>query len=57
MPVVPASHAGLLDRPLPAVLTTEMPDGRFRSTVVGSTATATRSCEEKRADSNSPRKR
>jgi PPOX class probable F420-dependent enzyme len=31
---VPASHADLLDRPLPAVLTTEMPDGRFQSTVV-----------------------
>jgi PPOX class probable F420-dependent enzyme len=30
----PASHADLLDRPLPAVLTTEMPDGRLQSTVV-----------------------
>jgi pyridoxamine 5'-phosphate oxidase-like protein len=31
---VPASHADLLDRALPAALTTEMPDGRFQSTVV-----------------------
>ena len=31
---VPASHADLLDRPLDAVLTTEMPDGRLQSTVV-----------------------
>src|SRR5690348_5044351 len=29
-----ASHADLLDRALPAVLTTEMPDGRLQSTVV-----------------------
>jgi PPOX class probable F420-dependent enzyme len=33
-PSVPASHADLLDRPLDAVLTTEMPDGRLQSTVV-----------------------
>jgi PPOX class probable F420-dependent enzyme len=32
--VVPASHADLLDRPLDAVLTTEMPDGSLQSTVV-----------------------
>ncbi|SRR6266487_604803 len=31
---VPASHVDLLDRPLPTVLTTEMPDGRLQSTVV-----------------------
>jgi PPOX class probable F420-dependent enzyme len=34
MEAVPASHADLLDRPLDAVLTTEMPDGRLQSTVV-----------------------
>jgi PPOX class probable F420-dependent enzyme len=32
--VVPASHEDLLERPLDAVLTTEMPDGRLQSTVV-----------------------
>lgn len=32
--VISASHLDLLDRPLPAVLTTEMPDGRFQSSVV-----------------------
>jgi PPOX class probable F420-dependent enzyme len=32
--MIPASHADLLDRALPAVLTTEMPDGRLQSTVV-----------------------
>jgi hypothetical protein len=31
---VPASHADLLDRALPAAITIEMPDGRFQSTVV-----------------------
>jgi hypothetical protein len=31
---IPASHNDLLDRPLPAVLTTGMPDGRLQSTVV-----------------------
>ena len=31
---VPASHGDLLDRHLPAVLTTQMPDGRWQSTVV-----------------------
>lgn len=31
---VPASHRDLLDRPLPAVLTTQMPGGRWQSTVV-----------------------
>jgi len=31
---LPASHVDLLDRPLPTVLTTEMPDGRLQSTVV-----------------------
>jgi PPOX class probable F420-dependent enzyme len=31
---IPASHADLLDRPLPAVLTTHLPDGRLQSTVV-----------------------
>lgn len=31
---LPASHADLLDWALPAVLTTEMPDGRLQSTVV-----------------------
>jgi hypothetical protein len=31
---LPASHVGLLDRPLPAALTAEMPDGRLQSTVV-----------------------
>lgn len=31
---IPASHSDLLDRPLPAVLTTHMPDGRLQSTVV-----------------------
>jgi hypothetical protein len=34
MSAFPGSHVDLLDRPLPAVLTTEMPDGRFQSTVV-----------------------
>src|SRR6266542_977710 len=34
MSAFPESHVALLDRPLPAVLTTEMPDGRFQSTVV-----------------------
>jgi PPOX class probable F420-dependent enzyme len=33
-PEVPATHADLLDRPLHAALTTEMPDGTFQSTVV-----------------------
>ena len=32
--VIPASHADLIDRPLPAVLTTQLPDGRLQSTVV-----------------------
>ena len=32
--VVPASHADLLERPLNIVMSTEMPDGRFQSTVV-----------------------
>jgi PPOX class probable F420-dependent enzyme len=31
---VPASHSDLLDRQLPAVLTTQMPDGRWQSIVV-----------------------
>lgn len=31
---LPSSHADLLDRALPTVVTTEMPDGRLRSTVV-----------------------
>jgi PPOX class probable F420-dependent enzyme len=31
---VPASHADLLERPLNIVMSTEMPDGRFQSTVV-----------------------
>jgi PPOX class probable F420-dependent enzyme len=31
---IPASHADLLDRPLPAVLTTHLPGGRLQSTVV-----------------------
>jgi PPOX class probable F420-dependent enzyme len=31
---VPSTHAELLRRPLPAALTTEMPDGRLQSTVV-----------------------
>jgi PPOX class probable F420-dependent enzyme len=31
---VSAAHLDLLDRPLPAALTTEMPDGRLQSTVV-----------------------
>lgn len=31
---VPAGHADLLDRPLPAVLTTHLRDGRLQSTVV-----------------------
>jgi PPOX class probable F420-dependent enzyme len=31
---LPASHLDLFDRPLPAPLTTEMPDGRFQSSVV-----------------------
>ncbi len=34
MSILPATHADLLDRPLPTVLTTEMPDGRLQSTVV-----------------------
>jgi PPOX class probable F420-dependent enzyme len=33
-PMLPASHVDLIDRPLSAVLTTEMPDGRLQSTVV-----------------------
>jgi PPOX class probable F420-dependent enzyme len=32
--VIPRTHVDLLDRPLPAVLTTVMPDGRLQSTVV-----------------------
>jgi PPOX class probable F420-dependent enzyme len=32
--VLPTSHDDLLERPLPAVLTTHMPDGRLQSTVV-----------------------
>ena len=31
---LPEGHLDLLDRPLPAALTTEMPDGRLQSTVV-----------------------
>ncbi len=31
---LPAEQVALLDRPLPTVLTTEMPDGRLQSTVV-----------------------
>jgi PPOX class probable F420-dependent enzyme len=31
---LPEDHVDLLDRPLPTVLTTEMPDGRLQSTVV-----------------------
>lgn len=31
---LPSSHVDLIDRPLPAALTTEMPDGRLQSTVV-----------------------
>jgi PPOX class probable F420-dependent enzyme len=31
---LPASHLDLLERPLPTVLTTEMPDGRLQSNVV-----------------------
>lgn len=31
---IPASHVDLLDRPLPAVLTTDLSDGRLQSTVV-----------------------
>ena len=34
MTSLPADHLDLVDRPLPAVLTTEMPDGRLQSTVV-----------------------
>ena len=34
MSAFPGSHVDLLDRPLLAVRTTEMPDGRFQSTVV-----------------------
>jgi PPOX class probable F420-dependent enzyme len=34
MESIPASHTDLMDRPLHAVLTTEMPDGRLQSTVV-----------------------
>jgi PPOX class probable F420-dependent enzyme len=40
MESIPASHADLLDRPLHAVLTTEMPDGRLQSTVVWFSRTA-----------------
>ena len=32
--ILPTSHLDLLDRPLPAALTTHMPDGRLQSTVV-----------------------
>lgn len=32
--VIPASHADLLDRPLPATLTTDMASGRLQSTVI-----------------------
>jgi PPOX class probable F420-dependent enzyme len=32
--MIPSSHSDLLERPLSAVLTTEMPDGRLQSTVV-----------------------
>jgi hypothetical protein len=32
--LVPEGHLDLVDRPLPTVLTTEMPDGRLQSTVV-----------------------
>jgi PPOX class probable F420-dependent enzyme len=31
---IPASHADLIDRPLPAVLTTHLPGGRLQSTIV-----------------------
>jgi PPOX class probable F420-dependent enzyme len=31
---IPDSHADLIDRPLPAVLTTQLPDGRLQSTIV-----------------------
>jgi hypothetical protein len=34
MRAFPRSHVDLLDGPLPAVLTTEMPNGRFQSSVV-----------------------
>jgi hypothetical protein len=34
MSAFPRSHVDLLDGPLPAVLTTEMPNGRFQSTVM-----------------------
>jgi PPOX class probable F420-dependent enzyme len=34
MIALPTTHLDLLDRPLPTVLTTEMPNGRFQSTVV-----------------------
>jgi hypothetical protein len=34
MSAFPRSHVDLLDGPLPAVFTTEMPNGRFQSTVV-----------------------
>jgi hypothetical protein len=34
MSAFPRSHVDLLDGPLPTVLTTEMPNGRFQSTVV-----------------------
>ena len=34
MSAFPRSHVDLLESPLPAVLTTEMPNGRFQSTVV-----------------------
>ena len=34
MQALPEDHVDLLDRPLPTVLTTEMPDGRLQSTVV-----------------------
>lgn len=34
MSAFPRSHVDLLDGPLPTVVTTEMPNGRFQSTVV-----------------------
>jgi PPOX class probable F420-dependent enzyme len=34
MSTLPGDHLDLLDRPIPTVLTTEMPDGRLQSTVV-----------------------
>ena len=36
MTTLPVTHLDLIDRPLPTLLTTEMPDGRFQSTVVWS---------------------